>query len=65
MQKREDKKLENYPIFFATSKVPFKDNSGEYIYVKGGEERKLKNDLEDIAAAFIVWGKEQGFSFLK
>lgn len=64
LQKREDKQLDNYPIFFATSKVPFKDNSGEYVYTNEGEYKKLRNDLEDIAQAFLAWGKEQDFSFL-
>ncbi|MFA6255849.1 MAG: N-6 DNA methylase [Candidatus Absconditabacterales bacterium] len=66
LQKRENKKLDNYPIFFATSKVPFKDNSGEYIYVNNEDGKKLRNDLEDIAQAFVAWGKEkdQNFKFL-
>ncbi|WP_297447139.1 N-6 DNA methylase, partial [Desulfurobacterium sp.] len=27
-------KIKDYPIFFAVSKIPFKDNSGNYIFVK-------------------------------
>lgn len=57
-------KLENYPIFFATSKVPFKDNSGEYVYEQVGDEKKLRNDLMDIAEAFREWGREEGLEFL-
>ncbi|MDD3145290.1 MAG: SAM-dependent methyltransferase, partial [Candidatus Gracilibacteria bacterium] len=58
-------KIKNYPIFFATSKLPFKDNSGNYIY-KDNEvgEKVLQNDLNDITEAFKIWGNEQGFDFL-
>lgn len=57
----------NYPIFFATSKVPFKDNSGEYVYrdESSRETTNLRNDLFDIADSFVAWGKEQGFNFLE
>ena len=56
----------NYPIFFATSKLPFKNNSGEYVYQNDNsrETENLRNDLFDIAEAFEAWGKEQGFEFL-
>jgi type I restriction enzyme M protein len=40
LQKWDDKlcpRVEDYPIFFAVSEKPGKDNSGEYIYVKNGE----------------------------
>jgi len=51
-------KIKDYPIFFGVSKIPFKDNSGNYIF-----EDKARNiyqtDLFDIADAFINWGKEQ------
>jgi len=67
-------KITNYPIFFATSKVPFKDSSGDYIYkkdkngdfVKDSEGNpQYQSDLGDIAEAFIEWGKEQKLDFLK
>ena len=67
-------KIDNYPIFFATSKVPFKDNSGDYIFTKDekGEIIKdesgnpqYKTDLLQIAEAFTEWGKEQKLTFLK
>ncbi len=66
-------KIENYPIFFATSKKSFKDNSGDYIYQKekDGEiirddngNPKYDTDLNEIADAFIAWGKEQNLNFL-
>ena len=46
VQKWDDKlcpKKDDYPIFFAVSEKPGKDNSGEYIYVKNGEG---KNKLD-------------------
>jgi type I restriction enzyme M protein len=59
---------EDYPIFFAVSKIPMKDNSGNYVFVKDengnmtfDEEGSpvFQTDLFDIADAFIKWGKEQ------
>ncbi len=61
-------KLKDYPIFFAVSKISFKDNSGNYIFVKDEEGNLIldekgnpiyKTDLFDIADAFINWGKER------
>lgn len=74
LDKSGQPKLANYPIFFATQKVPFKDTSGDYIFEKdaSGEYMKDENgnlkyqsDLDEIAEAFTAWGKEQGFSFIK
>ncbi len=71
---------EDYPIFFATSKISFKDNSGNYVFATDPEGNRLlddkgnpiyQTDLFDIAQAFINWGKEQlesgdnDFSFLE
>jgi len=65
-------KMKDYPIFFATSRIPFKNNSGEYIYAKAtnGEVMKDENgnpkyntDLDGIVEAFIVWAKEQKLDF--
>ena len=59
---------EDYPIFFAVSKIPMKDNSGNYVFVKDengnmafDEEGNpvYQTDLFDIADAFIKWGREQ------
>ena len=64
----------DYPIFFATQKQSFKDNSGNYIFEKENEGNlvldvdgnpKYLSDLDEIAEAFVAWGKEQGLSFLK
>lgn len=45
VQKWDDKlcpKVEDYPIFFAVSEKPGKDNSGEYVFLKnGGGQPKL------------------------
>jgi len=66
----ENPKLKDYPIFFAVSKIPFKDNSGNYIFVDRAKNI-YQTDLFDIADAFIDWGKKQlkkddkAFNFLK
>lgn len=63
----------NYSIFFATQKVSFKDNSGNYIPLKDSSGKLVKDeqgnlqvqsDLMDIAHKFIEWGKDQGLNFL-
>jgi len=60
-------KIKDYPIFFAVSKIPFKDNSGNYIFVKDENGNLIfdekgnpiyQTDLFDIADAFIQWGKK-------
>ena len=73
-------KIKDYPIFFAVSKIPFKDNSGNYIFVKDENGNLLfdkkgnpiyQTDLFDIADAFIKWGKkrfkegDKAFEFLE
>ncbi len=64
---KENPKIENYPIFFGTSKIPFKDNSGEYVYKNdlSHDTENLQNDLFDLADAFVAWGQEQKFEFLE
>ena len=61
-------KIKDYPIFFAVSKIPFKDNSGNYIFVKDENGNLIfdkkgnpiyQTDLFDIAEAFIKWGKNR------
>jgi len=65
-------KTDDYAVFLATSEKPGKDNSGDYVYVYDDKNApKLDNhnhmivdhDLDDIAAAFAKWGKEQGLVF--
>lgn len=67
-------KVPDYPIFFATQKQSFKNNSGDYIFEKDKDGQIVKDengnpkylsDLDEIAEAFVAWGKEQGLSFLK
>lgn len=67
-------RLDDYPIFFATSKESGKDNSGEYVYKTDDQGKRLVNehghlivhhDLDDIATAFVLFAKEQGLSFWK
>ncbi|MDR0286219.1 MAG: N-6 DNA methylase [Clostridiales bacterium] len=63
----------DYPIFFAVSQKPGKDNSGEPIYVldpKTGDpliddhgHRLIYHDCDEIADAFIAFAKTQNFDF--
>lgn len=77
---RADELVADYPIFFATSKVTFKDNSGEYIYLTDDNGDVLydtdhnpvyKSDLPMIAEAFEQFGLaelkngDQAFDYLK
>jgi type I restriction enzyme M protein len=73
--------LENYPVFMATSQKSGKNNSGEYVYktdargnqiddqgkpvTESGHPPAIDHDLDEIADAFLKWGKEQGFNFLQ
>ena len=72
-------KREDYPIFFATMQEPSKDNSGDKIYLRHGENYKLdthghlivKHDLfnhdrltqDGIAEAFAEFAKKERLSF--
>ena len=67
-------RIENYPIFFATSQKSGKDSSGEYVYRKdvNGEllldnhsHKIVDHDLDDIANAFILFAQKHDFSFWK
>lgn len=62
----------DYPIFFAVSEKGGKDNSGEPIYKKDDNGELMldehghlivDHDLDEIAEAFVVYAKEQGFDF--
>ena len=72
--------VKNYPVFMATSQRSGKDNGGEYIYrtvdghivdedgtpsTQSGKSPAIDHDLDEIADAFVNWGKEQCFSFLE
>lgn len=64
----EDEKPNDYPIFFATSKLTFKNNSGEYVFLKDKDgnvvfdENKnpvYQSDLSMIADAYEDWAKKR------
>jgi type I restriction enzyme M protein len=65
-------KVDDYPVFLATSDKPGKDNSGDYIVRIGPDNAPMldshnhlivEHDLDDIATAFMEWGREQGLEF--
>jgi type I restriction enzyme M protein len=64
----EDERPKDYPIFFATSKLTFKNNSGEYVFLKDKDgnvvldENKnpvYQSDLSMIADAYEDWAKKR------
>ena len=65
-------KVEDYPIFFATSEKSGKDNSGDYEFKPGDDGKAMlddhghlviNHDLDEIADAFVGFAGEQKFSF--
>lgn len=65
---KEGEEASDYPIFFATSKLTFKDNSGEYIFVKDDKGNSIldkngdpiyQSDLFMIQEAFEDWAKKR------
>lgn len=76
LQKWDDElcpKVNDYPIFFATSQKSGKDQSGEYIFLKdeNGEvildnhrHPKIDHDLEEIKDQFLEFAENQNFSFV-
>ena len=65
-------KVDNYPVFLATSLNSGKDNSGEYQYRLGPDNAPLldehghmvvNHDLDDIAEAFLKWARKQKMPF--
>jgi type I restriction enzyme M protein len=66
--------VDDYPIFFATSRSSGKDNSGNYVYETDEQGNRLldehghlivDHDLDEIATAFALFAKEQRLSFWK
>ncbi|MDP3722890.1 MAG: N-6 DNA methylase [Candidatus Omnitrophota bacterium] len=72
--------IKSYPVFMATSQKSGKDNGGEYVYktvaghivdeggtpiTQSGKSPAIDHDLDEIAEAFVKWGKEQGLAFLR
>ena len=65
-------KVEDYPIFFATSQKGGKDNSGDYVYKADSYGRPMldkydhmivDHDLDEIAEGFIKFAKREHLSF--
>ena len=65
-------KMDDYPIFLATSQKPGKDNSGDYVFKSGPAGQPLvdsyghpivDHDLDEIAVAFREWGRHEGLAF--
>ncbi|MGI8906779.1 MAG: N-6 DNA methylase [Candidatus Sumerlaeaceae bacterium] len=65
-------KLDDYPVFLATSERSGKDNGGDYIYRIGPDNAPMldshnhmvvEHDLDEIAAEFAKWGEAQGLAF--
>jgi type I restriction enzyme M protein len=64
--------LQDYPVFMAMSQRSGKNNSGDYIYRKGPDNSPVldehhhmvvEHDLDEIASAFIKWGRKQKLAF--
>jgi type I restriction enzyme M protein len=71
----------DYDVFLATSQKSGKNNSGEYEYkkdkdgflvdedgrrsVESNRPAAIDHDLDEIADAFLTFGKDSGFSFLQ
>ncbi len=53
------KKVDDYPIFFATQRLPSKDNSGDKIYVQKKEVGYFENEGDELAPP--VWRSEEDF----
>ncbi len=72
--------LADYPVFLATSQKSGKNSSGDYAYrtddlgnlvdedgvpiTESNRPPAIDHDLNEIAEAFLKWGKEQGLEFL-
>jgi type I restriction enzyme M protein len=72
--------LQDYPVFLATSQRSGKNNSGDYVYrineagnevdddgvpiTESARPAAINHDLNEIAVAFLEWGRDQGLSFL-
>ncbi|MBE0656242.1 MAG: N-6 DNA methylase [Bryobacteraceae bacterium] len=65
-------RVDEYPVFLATSEQPGKDNSGDYIYCIGQDNAPVldkhhhmivEHDLGAIAEEFVKWGRKQKLAF--
>jgi type I restriction enzyme M protein len=73
--------VDNYRIFMAASQKSGKNNSGEYVprtdelgnliddegnpTLESGRPPAIDHDLDEIAEAFLSWGRKQGLAFLR
>jgi type I restriction enzyme M protein len=65
---KDERPLEDYPIFMAVSKKSGKDTSGEYIFMNDAGRRvtaKNGDDLDEIAEEFVKFAKKEKFKWLK
>lgn len=67
-------RVDDYPVFFATSQAGGKDNSGDYVYKKDEAGHPLlddhghmivDHDLGQIAEGFVQFARAEGLSFWK
>ena len=72
--------MEDYPVFLATSQRSGKNNSGDYLLrrdskgneidedgvptTESGRPAAIDHDLDDIAGAFLNWGRSEKLTFL-
>ncbi len=65
-------KLDDYPVFLATSEHAGKDNSGDYVYRIGDDNAPMlddhnhmvvEHDLDEIAKGFADWCLGEGLAF--
>jgi type I restriction enzyme M protein len=65
-------RVDDYPVFMATSEQSGKDNSGDYIYRLGPDNAPMldahhhmivEHDLDEIAAGFAKWAHKQNLAF--
>ncbi len=59
----ENPRIKDYPIFFGTSRQPFKDNSGDYVYKESNGGIELNTDLLQLADAFRDWVNKNDLNF--
>ena len=66
-------KVDDYPVFFATSERGGKDNSGDYVFQEDEDGEPLRDshnhlivehDLDEIADAFIAYAERHNLSFV-
>jgi len=65
-------RVDDYPVFLATSEKPGKDSSGDYVYRIGPDNAPMldahhhmivEHDLDEIANEFLTWARKNKLSF--